>query len=145
MTEELKAKARRIWEEIFPNTDVERLAEVIAEDSIDHGARPDEPQGLAGVEKTMFWLRSVFSDQRWEIRQVIGEGDLVVVYYTFHGRHTGDLMGISPTNREVAQDYVHILRFKDGKAVEHWGLRDDMALMQQLGALPERPALAAAS
>ena len=48
MTEELKAKARRIWEEIFPSGDVERLAEVIAEDSIDHGARPDEPQGLAG-------------------------------------------------------------------------------------------------
>ena len=145
MTEELKAKACRIWEEIFPNADVERLAEVIAEDSIDHGARPDEPQGLAGVEQTMFWLRSVFSDQRWEIRQVIGEGDLVVVYCTFHGRHTGDLMGIPPTNREVAQDYVHILRFKDGKAVEHWGLRDDMALMQQLGALPERPAAVAAA
>ena len=49
-------------------------------------------------------------------------------------------MGIPPTNREVAQDYVHILRFKDGKAVEHWGVRDDMALMQQLGVLPGRPA-----
>ena len=83
MTEELKAKARRIWEEIFPNADVERLAEVIAEDSIDHGARPDEPQGLAGVEQTMFWLGRVFSDQRWEIRQVIGEGEFVVVYCTF--------------------------------------------------------------
>ena len=45
MTEELKAKARRIWEEIFPSGDVERLAEVIAEDSINHGARPDEPHG----------------------------------------------------------------------------------------------------
>jgi hypothetical protein len=49
MTEELKAKARRIWEEIFPSGDVDGLAEVIAEDSIDHTARPDEPQGLAGV------------------------------------------------------------------------------------------------
>ena len=27
------------------------------------------------------------------------------------GRHTGDLMGIPPTNREIVQDYVHILRF----------------------------------
>ena len=54
-------------------------------------------------------------------------------------------MGIAPTNREVAQDYVHILRFEDGKAVEHWGVRDDMALMQQLGVLPRRPAPVAAS
>jgi predicted ester cyclase len=145
MSEELKAKARRIWEEIFPSGDVGRLAEVVAEDSINHGARPDEPPGLAGVQQTMLWLGRVFSDQRWEIQQVIGEGDVVVVYCTFHGRHTGDLMGIPPTNRVVAQDYVHILRFEDGKAVEHWGVRDDMALMQQLGVLPGRPEPVAAS
>ena len=35
-----------------------RLAEVIAEDWIDHAARPDEPQGLAGVQQTMLWLGS---------------------------------------------------------------------------------------
>jgi predicted ester cyclase len=139
MTEELKTKARRIWEEIFPSGDVDGLAEVLAEDGIDHGARPDEPQGLAGAQQTMLWLRSVFSEQRWEIRQVVGEGDVVVVYCTLHGRHTGDLMGIPPTNREVAQDYVHIVRFRDGKVVEHWGVRDDLGLMRQLGVLPERP------
>ena len=145
MTEELKAKARRIWEEIFPSGDIDALAEVLAEDGIDHGARPDEPQGLAGAQQTMLWLRSVFSDQRWEIRQVIGEAEFVVVYCTLHGRHTGDLMGIPPTNCEVAQDYVHIVRFRDGKVVEHWGLRDDMGLMQQLGVLPRRPEPVAAS
>jgi len=145
MTEELKAKARRIWEEIFPSGDVDRLADVIAEDGIDHSARPDEPQGLVGVQQTMLWLGSVFSDQRWEIHQVIGEGDTVVVYCTLRGRHTGDLLGIPPTNHEVAMDYVQILRFRDGKAVERWGVRDDMALMRQLGALPARPAPVAAA
>lgn len=140
MSEELKAKARRTWEKIVPNADVEALAEVIAEDLIDHSARPDEPQGLAGVQQTVLWLGRVFSDQRWEIHQVIGEGDIVVVYCTLHGRHTGDLMGIAPTNREVAVNYVHIVRFRDGKAVEYWSVRDDMALMRQLGALPGRPA-----
>ena len=140
MSEELKTKARRTWEEIVPNADVDALAEVIAEDLIDHSARPDEPQGLAGVQQTVLWLGTVFSHQRWEIQQVIGEGDIVVVYCTLHGRHTGDLMGIPPTNREVAVDYVHIVRFRDGKAVEYWSVRDDMALMRQLSALPGRPA-----
>ena len=139
MTEELKATARRIWEEILPNGDIDGLSEVIATDSIDHGARPDEPPGLEGATRTMLWLGGVFSDQRWEIHQVICEGETVVVYCTFHGRHTGDLMGIPPTNRLVAQDYIHIVRFQDGKAVEHWGVRDDLALLRQLGVLPERP------
>ncbi|TMF33554.1 MAG: ester cyclase [Chloroflexi bacterium] len=145
MESELKARARRIWEEIFPAGDAEALAAVIAPESIDHQARPDEPQGLEGAIRTMHWLRRVFSDQRWEIRNVISEGDAVVVYATHRARHTGELMGIPPTGRDVAYDYVHIVRFKDGKVVEHWGVRDDMTLMRQLGVLsePDAPVVAA--
>jgi predicted ester cyclase len=139
MTQDIKAKARRTWEDILPSGDVEALAEVTATDVIAHGKRPDEPPGLEGVTRTMLWLNRVFSDQRWEIHHVIAEGDLVAVHATHHARHTGELMGIPPTNREVAYDYVHILRFRDGKAIEHWSVRDSMTLMQQLGVLPDRP------
>jgi len=93
----------------------------------------------------MLWLGRVFSDQRWEIHQVIGEGDTVVVFCTYHGRHTGDLMGMPPTSREVAYDYVRIVRFRDGRSVEHWGVPDEATLMRQLGVTPERPARVPAS
>lgn len=136
MMEDLKAKARRTWEEIFPVCDTDALAEVMAEDVIEHGARPGEPQGLQGARRTMLWLARVFAEQRWEIHDVIGEGDMVVLRCTHHGRHVGELMGIAPTHRVVAYDYIHILKFRDGKAAEHWGLRDDLALMRQLGVLP---------
>lgn len=139
---ELKSKARRIWEEIFPVGNAEALAEIIAADGIDHQAPPNEPQGLEGAVRAMHWLRSVFSDQRWEINKVVGEADTVVVYATHHARHTGELMGIPPTGREVAYDYVHIVRFEDGMVVEHWGVRDDMMLMRQLGVLPQSPVAA---
>jgi len=140
MSAELKAIARRTWEEIFPSGDVEALEQVIDPDVVEHNARPGEPHGIEGAKRTMLWLARVFSDQRWEIHHVLGEGDTVVVHATHHGRHTGELLGIPPTNREVAYDHVHILRFRDGKAVEHWGVHDNLALMAQLGALPERPA-----
>ena len=29
-----------------------------------------------------------------------------------------------------------MIRIANGKCVEHWGLSDDMAMMQQLGAIP---------
>jgi predicted ester cyclase len=136
MTDDLKAKARRTWEEIFPACDVEGLADVVAPDAVEHGARPGEKQGFEGAKETMLWLGRVFSDQRWEIHQVIGEGDTVVVHATHHGRHTGDLMGLAPTGREVAYDYVHIVKFRDGKGAEHWGFRDQLTLMRQLGIGP---------
>jgi len=141
--EDIKSKARRTWEVIFPASDEEALAEVVAPDIVGHGARPGEPPGLEGVKRTMLWLARVFSDQRWEIHHVVGEGDTVVVHCTHHGRHTGELMGIPPTNREVAYDYVHIVRFRDGRAAEHWSVRDDMTLLRQLGVLPGSAAAAA--
>jgi len=134
-----KANARRSFEEIFPVCDVEALAEIVAPDVVSRGRRPDEPNGFEGVKRTMLWLATVFSDQRWEVHDVLGDGDLVAVHLTHHGRHTGDLMGIPPTGREVAYEYVHFLRFRDGKAVEQWSVRDDMTLMRQLGVVPSRP------
>ena len=139
MVDDLKTGARRIWEEIFPACDAEALAEVIAVDSVDHSAPPDEPQGFEGAKRAMLWLARVFSDQRWQIHKVVAESDIVVLYCTHHARHTGELMGIPPTGRVVAYDYVHIVRFLGGQVVEHWGIRDDMTLMRQLGVLPERP------
>jgi predicted ester cyclase len=31
---------------------------------------------------------------------------------------------------------MHFLRFRDGKAIEHWAVRDDLGMMRQLGVLP---------
>jgi predicted ester cyclase len=134
-----KANARRTFEEILPACDVEALAEIVAPDVVSRGRRPDEPTGFEGVKRTMLWLATVFSDQRWDVHEVLGDGDVVAVHLTHHGRHTGDLMGIPPTGREVAYEYVHFLRFRDGKTVEQWSVRDDMTLMRQLGVVPSRP------
>lgn len=134
-----KAVARRTWEEIFPACDVEALAEVTHPDVTSRGRRPDEPVGFDGVKKTMLWLATVFADQRWEVHDVLGDGDTVAVRVTHHGRHVGDLMGIAPTGREVAYQYVHFLRFRDGKVIEQWSVRDDMTLMRQLGVIPGGP------
>ncbi len=139
MGHDIKAIARRTWEEIIPAADVEALKEVVAHDVVSHGRRPDEPEGFEGVKQSMLWLATVFADQRWEIQHVIGDGDMVAVHAIHHGRHVGNLMGIEPTGREVAYGYVHIVRFENGKGVEHWGYRDDLSLMRQLGALPGRP------
>ena len=134
-----KAAARRTWEEIFPACDVDALAEVVHPDMTPRQRRPDEPTGVEGAKRTMLWLASVFADQRWEVHEVLGDGDLVAVRATHHGRHVGDLMGIAPTGRTVAYQYVHFLRFRDGKAVEQWSVRDDMTLMRQLGVIPGGP------
>jgi predicted ester cyclase len=141
---ENSAKARRLWEELFQTVDLEGVAEIVAEDSVDHTARPDEPEGIEGVRNTMRFLDAAFSDQRFEVIQTVEEGDTVVVHFTHSGRHTGEIMGLAPTNRTFSYEHIHILRFEGGKVAEHWGIHDHPSFMHQLGALPA-PSSAAVS
>ena len=52
------------------------------------------------------------------------------------GRQTGPLMGREATGREFAVRHIYIWRIADDKIVEHWGSRDDLGLLGQLGLLP---------
>jgi predicted ester cyclase len=54
------------------------------------------------------------------------------------GRHIGEFMGVPPTDRPVASNQIHIVRFQDGKGIEHWAVRDDVTLMRHLGVIPDR-------
>ena len=54
---------------------------------------------------------------------------------TMSGRHTGPLMGREPTDRTFAVRHVNIWRIADGKIADHWGSRDDLGLLNQLGLL----------
>lgn len=130
--DDIKATARRIWENIIPDRDIDALADVTHRDYVDHSARPDEAAGIDGIVQTIHWLHSVFSDLRFDIHHVIGDGDTVAVHCSLTGRHTGDLMGLPPTGLPVTTPMVHILRFRDGKAAEHWQIRDDAPTMRQL-------------
>jgi predicted ester cyclase len=138
MADDLKAIARRTVEEILANGDVAGLRGVMHPEVVNHAPPPGAPQGLDGMVQAMLWLKQGFSERRFEIHQVIAEGDTVAIHCTFHGRHTGQFLGLAPTSQLVAFRQVHIVRFQDGKAIEHWAIRDDLGLGRQLGAIPSR-------
>jgi predicted ester cyclase len=131
-----RERARRLWEEVWPAGDVAGLEELVHPDGINHEAPPGVPNDLEGTKQTMFWLRAAFSNQRYEIHHLIADGDMVAVHMTHSGEHTGEFMGIPSTGRQFAYRHVHIMRFEDGKIMEHWAVRDDASLMRQLGVAP---------
>jgi predicted ester cyclase len=50
----------------------------------------------------------------------------------------GEFLGIPPTGKRIEVEAIDIVRMRDGQAVEHWGVTDTIAMMQQLGAIPEQ-------
>jgi predicted ester cyclase len=131
-----KRLVRRALQEIYANGDLELVDEVIHPDFVDHEpAHPDQPTGPESVRQTVRQLHGAFGELRFEVQDEIAEGDKVVQLVVMSGRHTGSLMGREPTGKEFAVRHVYIWRIAGGRIAEHWGSRDDLGLLGQLGLL----------
>ena len=67
-----------------------------------------------------------------EPHDIIAEGNKVVVRFTFHGRHTGELMGMPPTGNTLTASGIIIYELEDGKIVDHWMEFDVPTFLSQL-------------
>jgi predicted ester cyclase len=117
--------------------DLSVVDELIAPDFLNHEAPPGRDRGPESMRGVATMLRTAFPDLRFTIEELVAEGDIVAGRLTMSGTHEGPLMRMQPTGRWVRQDHMHFVRFRDGKAVEHWGVRDDLSMMQQMGVMPE--------
>jgi predicted ester cyclase len=122
--------------EAFDQKDVERGRELISADIVGRGMETDTLKGYDAFMQYGMMMFTAFPDGRHVWEEVIAEGDKVVTRGTFSGTHQGELMGISPTGRQVRFSVVHIDRIEDCKIVEHWGQGDTLTMMQQLGVIP---------
>ena len=127
---------RRVIDEMVNNGNLAAFDELFAPDFIEHELPPGVPQGREGTKQLFSLLHSAFPDIRAEIKQVVAQDDKVVCYQTWRGTQTGSFIGIPPTGKQVAFEVFDMVRVADGKVAEHWGLLDQLSLMQQLGVIP---------
>ena len=136
-TEQNKAIVRQMVEEIFNRGNMSRADEFLAADFVEREELPPGmPPGREGVKLMTTMFRSAFPDFKATIDDLIAEGDKVAIRMTWSGTHKGEFMGIPPTGKSVSFGVFDVIRIAGGKFVEHWGLMDSMAMMQQLGAMP---------
>jgi len=131
--EENKAIARDYFEAI-ENKDLDWIDDHIAPDFVRHDpGLPFEVRGPEGVRQLADVFHTGFPDLRLDIEDVIGEGDKVLVRLTIRGTHQGELMGITPTGKEVEVPVLDLFRIADGRLAEHWAAIDNLGMMRQLG------------
>jgi predicted ester cyclase len=118
----------------------ELAASLVHPDFVNHEAEPERRNGPEGVIGTSRWLRSCFGGLSYAIDRVLVDGDLAAAFVTMSGTHEGGLPpGAPATHRPFAVKHVHLMRFSDdGRALEHWAVRDDLGLVMQVGLLPPR-------
>ncbi len=126
---------RRTYEELLNGGDLSVADELVAPEFVNHEAPPGRDRGPESMRGLATMLRTAFPDLHFEIEELVGEGEVVAGRLTMSGTHEGPLMGTPPTGHSVRQEQMHFVRFEGGKAVEHWGVRDDLGMMRQLGVI----------
>lgn len=136
-TEELRARARRLAEEVLSQGDLAVAEDLVAADYAHHVPGDQPPAGVAGLRQIVTLMHRTFPDFHVIVEDEIVEGDRVVQRMTLRGTHQGELFGIPPTGREVSFSAIDINRAgPDGKFVEHWTSIDLQGLLQQLTPVP---------
>lgn len=125
--------------------------EHVNQEAPDHPPAAQRP-GIAGFLATSAWLRLAFSDLRFEVHDMVAEGERSIAYVTMSGRQTGPFvifppgarpLAFPPTGARFAVRQCHLFTIRDGLHLEHAAVRDDLAMMTQLGHLPPSPRVAA--
>jgi predicted ester cyclase len=113
---------RRLFDAFYA-ADEGAMSALIGDDFVTHA--PGGSTGNAEGWKSMAQqLASALPDNRTEIHDIIGEGDVVAVRYTSRGTHRGELFGIAPTNELLTTGGMEMYRLADGRIVECWGQYD---------------------
>lgn len=137
--EQLKALTREGFERMFAGGDLDFVDDALAAGAVDH----QEPEGTdfaAHLKYVISTLRTAFPDLRFDVHELVCEGDVVACRSTMTGTHQGPLrigpmaaLAVNGTSVEVA--HMHFFRYDaEGRITDLWHVWNTLALARQLGA-----------
>jgi predicted ester cyclase len=123
MIENNKAVVRRFNKEVIEQGNADSFNTLMDRNFVNQSA----PAGMDNGPQGMIWffneiLRPAIPDIKVAIHDQVAEGDMVTTRKTISGTQTGQLLGVPATGKSISIDVIDIVRVKDGRYVEHWGL-----------------------
>jgi predicted ester cyclase/heme-degrading monooxygenase HmoA len=123
---------RKLYEEALNKRNLELLKDLISGDYV--GIRGEK--GVAAFEEPVVALIKAFPDIQWNIREIIVEGDKIVIRWKLQGTQTAQYQYISATGKTVSNDGMAVYELKDGKIIGSQVQTDRLGFLQQLNVLP---------
>jgi predicted ester cyclase len=98
---------------------------------------PGEHEVGPGARRKLYemFLQAI-PDARGEVLDVVAEGDKVVLVDRFGGSHRGEFLGRPGSGDRIEWMAIHIYTIRDGKVLEDAYMRDELAIINQLGLAP---------
>ena len=127
------------FDALFGSDDLSSLDELCTPDMVNHSLAPSRPAGLEGTRQFLQNAGKTFLSDHWDQVVVVAEGDYVVQVGTRGGRWAGGLfLGVDAPAGDYSREVAFVYRLVDRRIAERWAIRDDLAMLRQLGALTPR-------
>lgn len=134
-TEQNKATAQRLYDEVLNQENKAVIDELFAADVIIHDPFMGTLEGVEGFKQLLAMFDAAFPHHRAEVQQIVAEGDFVTILHVHTGQHAGSFMGMPPTGKAIRISGVEVMRLRNGQIVEFWRHDDDAGLLMQLGVI----------
>ena len=131
------ATVRRMYELINAG-DIGGFSEHLADNFVEHEVTPGLEPNRDGVKKFFLMQLAAFPDLHFAVEDILASGDKVVARVKYTGTNKGDFMGMKASGKRADVQLIDMFLFdSNGRVCEHWGVIDLMAMMQQLGFVPQ--------
>ena len=137
MSEENEAVVRRFVEDCLNGRNPDLVDELFSPDYVNYAAPAGVSPDLEGYKERVASVLRGFPDLQVTIEDLFSDGDRVAIRLSASGTHKGDSLGLSATGRFASWTATAIYQVVDGEIVQRWENRDDLGLMQQLGAVSQ--------
>lgn len=134
MTTGKNPKSARVFYDAIETGDVSKVDSFLAKDAVHHDPQRGEVVGADSIKAILADIHNHFKDLEVDIiSEVIGD-EYGFTLHRFKGTSTDATM--MPAGTAVDMRAVDVVRFKDGKIVEHWEYMD-MADMMKMMNIPK--------
>jgi len=134
-TDQNKEVVRRFNLEVIQDGQEGSFKELMSPNFVNRSAPAGAPNGPESMWNTFQnILRPALSGLTVTIHDQVAEGDRVTTRKTISGTHTGEFLGISPTQQNVSIDVIDIVRIESGQYAEHWGINTLPSILAHLKA-----------
>jgi steroid delta-isomerase-like uncharacterized protein len=140
-----EALERKTIDVIWNKGELDRLGEFYTDDFVSHQPKDSvrwDP-GHEGLRRLISGTRARFPDYTETIEDAVAAGDRVVLRLTNRGTDTGGTRSSPASGRSFEVRDFMLVRMRDGKIAEQWGLIDLYSMYLQLGQIEapgKRPA-----
>jgi predicted ester cyclase len=136
MSQTTKQLAYSWFEEVWNKQRREAIAEMLLPDAVAHEGS-DTASGPEGFYPFFDRMQSAFSNIQVTIQDTLEDGDKICVRWSCTMKHTGDGLGMRPTNKQLQTSGISILRASNGKLIEGWQNWDMLGLLEQIKTQPK--------